>query len=222
MDYAASYLLINDNLTDFSHLSYVHASSFGASEEFARTRPTITGIPRGIRVQRWVVNGFRTDAESALAAIHQDRVDDFESWQTYDYLAPGILLMYNASYPRGTADRLARAEPDPERDRPVRENFTSQAVTPMTPKTSRYFFSWGPRSGEGSNAMAEGMMAVAQKAFAEDRAVIEGQQRIIDFDPTRRELLTSADLGPTQMRRVIEDLLHAESDAATQKRVSLP
>lgn len=32
LDYDVDYQLINDNLTDFSYLSYVHANSFGASE----------------------------------------------------------------------------------------------------------------------------------------------------------------------------------------------
>jgi phenylpropionate dioxygenase-like ring-hydroxylating dioxygenase large terminal subunit len=36
MDYDANYQLINDNLTDFTHLSYVHPNSFGTSDEFAR------------------------------------------------------------------------------------------------------------------------------------------------------------------------------------------
>jgi len=208
MDYAVNYLLINDNLTDFTHLSYVHANSFGASEEFARTRPTVTRIPRGIRVQRWLTNAARPDSDSPLKSMRSDS----DTWQSYDYLAPGILVMRSTSYPKGTANQLARKEPDPEVIPPLRENLTSQAVTPMTAKTSRYFYAWGPRCGEGSDAMADVMMGVAQKAFAEDRVMIESQQRIIDFDPERRELLTSADLGPTQMRRVLDDLLAAERE----------
>ncbi len=35
LDYAAEARLINDNLLDFSHLSYVHANSFGAKEDSA-------------------------------------------------------------------------------------------------------------------------------------------------------------------------------------------
>jgi phenylpropionate dioxygenase-like ring-hydroxylating dioxygenase large terminal subunit len=54
IDYAANYQLINDNLTDFSHLSYVHANSFGSTELWARIRPLIKVIDRGIRVTRWV------------------------------------------------------------------------------------------------------------------------------------------------------------------------
>ncbi len=220
MDYAANYLLINDNLTDFTHLSYVHQNSFGASEEFARTRPTVSRIPRGIRVQRWLTDAVRPGSESPLRSMRENA----DTWQAYDYLAPGILVMRSISYPKGTADRLGRKEPNPREAQAVRENLTSQAVTPMTEKSTRYFYAWGPRCGEGSDALADVMLGVAQKAFAEDRAMIEGQQRIIDFDPDRKERLTSADLGPTQMRRVIDELLAAEleSVAAPLAEVTSP
>jgi phenylpropionate dioxygenase-like ring-hydroxylating dioxygenase large terminal subunit len=216
MDYEANYELINDNLTDFTHLSYVHPSSFGATEEFARTRPNVTRIPRGIRVQRWLSNALNADSGSALDKM-RGALTDTDMWQTYDYLAPGILLMHTASYPRGTADRIGRREPRPEDGVPVSETFTSQAVTPMTATTSRYYFSWGPRSGEGSDALADIMMGVALTAFAEDKSIIEKQQKIIHFDPNRREQLISADLGPTQMRRVIEELIRADGDPSPQR-----
>lgn len=213
MDYAANYLLINDNLTDFTHLSYVHPKSFGTSEEFARTRPQVTRSPRGIRVQRWVENPIDASSGSPLsrkAGAHAAR----EVWQSYDYLAPGILLMYNALYPPGTAAQLSRREPGPGDVPPLDENSTSQAVTPMTATTSRYFYSWGPRTGEGGDAAADLMMEVAKVAFLEDKTMIEAQQRIIDFDPERKELLTSADLGPVQMRRVIAEMTQAERPPA--------
>jgi phenylpropionate dioxygenase-like ring-hydroxylating dioxygenase large terminal subunit len=204
----------------------VHPKSFGTSEEFARTRPTITRIPRGIRVQRWVANPISADSGSPLSR-EKGAYAEREVWQSYDYLVPGILLMYNGLYPRGTADRVGRREPRPEDGEPLDENFTSQAVTPLTASRSRYFFSWGPRTRAGSGPAADMMLEVAKVAFAEDKAVIEGQQRIIDFDPGRKELLTSADAGPVMMRRVIEELVKAEREerawpVATREPTSPP
>jgi vanillate O-demethylase monooxygenase subunit len=204
MDYNANYQLINDNLTDFTHLSYVHPNSFGTSEEFARTRPAVTAIPRGIRVQRWVVNAMIDKNDTRP---ERGNVAGNELWQTYDFLAPGILLMYNAVYPPGTAERVHNQQ--------LSHSFTSQAVTPMTERTSRYFYSWGPNRGEGSDAIAEAMMDIAQIAFGEDKRMIEAQQASIDVDPTRAEVLTSADAGPMRMRRVIEELSSAEKAAAS-------
>lgn len=207
MDYQANYQLINDNLTDFTHLSYVHPNSFGTSEEFARTRPSVSVIPRGIRVQRWVFNAMLDESDTRP---ERGQIAGNELWQTYDFLAPGILLMYNAAYPPGTADRFNREQPDAAEVPPLSCSFTSQAVTPMTEKRSRYFYSWGPNRHEGSDAVADSMMAVAQIAFGEDLRMIEAQQLMINLEPNRPEVLTSSDAGPMRMRRIIEELCIAD------------
>jgi vanillate O-demethylase monooxygenase subunit len=212
MDYEANYLLINDNLTDFSHLSYVHANSFGASEAWAQTRPVITRLDRGIRVQRWMRNGHRPGVTRPDQRTPADMPTD--RWGSYDYLAPGVLLMLSATYPEGAQERFGDGEPDPSVIAPLARNFTSQAVTPMTDRTSRYFFSWGPHVSEGSEAMAEAMMKVANMAFTEDRIMIEAQQRTLDTTPPRKDVLTSADVGPMQMRSVLERLIRAEQAGA--------
>ena len=208
MDYEANYLLINDNLTDFTHLSYVHANSFGATEAFARTRPTVERLDRGVRIWRWMSSEF---TEDSAARVHRRAEGD--GWQSYDFLAPGILLMHTAVCPAGTAARFGGGPPDLTQVEVLSENFTSQAVTPLTVKTSRYFFSWGPRAAEGSEAMADAMLQVAHMAFSEDKAIIEAQQRSIDLAPGEKEVLTSADVGPMQMRAAIQRLARQEASA---------
>jgi vanillate O-demethylase monooxygenase subunit len=211
MDYEANYILINDNLTDFTHLSYVHRNSFGTSEEFALTRPAILPLDRGIRVQRWLASAFRSDVDNLLTSQRNVPADN-DQWQTYDYLAPGILLMYSAMYPAGFGESVGKRAPAAEDGPPLSANFTSQAVTPMTDQTSRYFFSWGPLAGEGSDEMAEGMLGLANVAFTEDKLIIEAQQKVINTTPEVKEVLTSADVGPMQMRSVISKLIKNESN----------
>ena len=209
MDYDANYLLINDNLTDFTHLSYVHANSFGVTEVFARTRPNVERLARGVRIWRWIVEDSVRDPK---VAVHRRAEGD--NWQTYDFLAPGVLLMHSAVCPAGTAERFGHKPPDLSQVEVLADNFTSQAVTPMTDRTSRYFFSWGPRVGEGSDALAEAMLGVANMAFNEDKTIIQAQQRVIDLDPGIKPVLTSADVGPMLMRSVIERLIAAEQAPA--------
>ena len=50
MHYDTPYLLICDNLLDFSHLSYVHEKTLGGSTAIARARPAIERLERGVRV----------------------------------------------------------------------------------------------------------------------------------------------------------------------------
>ena len=54
IDYQCNYELINDNLLDLCHLTFVHATSFGAGEAWATSRPKIEAIPDGVRSSRWI------------------------------------------------------------------------------------------------------------------------------------------------------------------------
>ena len=205
MDYAANYELINDNLTDFSHLSFVHPASFGASSSFAEIRPTVKRIDRGVRVSRWMGGGGEENRNVASAAGRSAEAP--VSFMTYDYLVPGILIMRNATY------RLSDYPDDgvsPPTGTPVMANVSCQAVTPMTDDTSRYFFSIGPRSGPNSAIAAEKFHAVIKIAFEEDRAMIESQAANIKAAPGSSEMMTTADVGPVQFRSIIRALLKAE------------
>jgi phenylpropionate dioxygenase-like ring-hydroxylating dioxygenase large terminal subunit len=201
LDYAAEARLINDNLLDFSHLSFVHAQSFGAGPQFAECTPRVIPIERGVRFERWTTNTF-----GAAVRRSDVRVD---SWQTYDFVIPGVLLMWSAHYPAGTAERLGFAPP--RREEAIGGlNFTSQAVTPLTERTSRYFFSWGPHRAHGDAEMRDAMMKVAGMAFAEDKTMIEAQQQVIDMTEDPRIMPTAHDRGVTLFNRLVEKLARAE------------
>ncbi|MBC7986158.1 MAG: aromatic ring-hydroxylating dioxygenase subunit alpha [Sphingomonadaceae bacterium] len=203
LDYAASAELIHDNLCDFSHLSFVHANSFGATEDWAHTRPRVTPLARGVRFERWV------PAQKGMRA--REAAEPVDAWSAYDYLVPGVLLMKSASYPGGTAERLGFAPPPPDLEGASGVTFTSQAVTAMTAKTARYFFSWGPHRDHGDEALRDMLMGIAGQAFGEDKAMIEAQQRVIDATPNPRVMPTSADKGVTLYQRLVERLAREEA-----------
>src|SRR5690606_29288159 len=113
---------------------------FGAGPESAETLAQITPIDRGIRYERWIENSLGSASRKSNAPM--------DSYMTYDFLLPGVLLMTGGVFPPGTAEALDHGVPD--LDKAVSGvTFTSQAVTPMTDKTARYFFSWGPRCDHG-------------------------------------------------------------------------
>jgi phenylpropionate dioxygenase-like ring-hydroxylating dioxygenase large terminal subunit len=206
LDYAAEARLIHDNLCDFSHLSYVHPASFGSSEAWARTRPKVTQLDRGLRFERWIADqpNLRADGGDDLVDI----------WSFYEYHVPGILLMPSAAYPAGTAARLGGNPPPPDLPR-TGVTFTSQAVTALTDKTSRYFFSWGPHRDHGDAALRDMLMGIAGQAFGEDKTMIEAQQRVIDASPGARIMPTSADMGVTLYNRLVEKMARAEGQSAS-------
>jgi hypothetical protein len=58
------------------------------------------------------------------------------------------------------------------------------------------------------------MLELAHMAFSEDRTIIEAQQRSMDTAPGLKEVLTSADVGPMQMRAVLQRMMREEGSAA--------
>lgn len=86
LDYAAHYQLINDNLLDLLHLSFVHAKTLGrGTPQWANQRPNIIPLPRGVRFQRWF--------ENCLPAHYMaGRGDAFDMWHSYDFLVPGLFI----------------------------------------------------------------------------------------------------------------------------------
>lgn len=201
MDYAADYQLIDDNLLDLSHLSYAHEKTLGlGSPQWADERPRIIRLDRGLRVQRWLRNQVRGYVRNEI----------YDMWNAYDFLVPGIFLMRTAWYAPGTADRLQLKPPT---EPPVFLRCDEQAVTPMTTRSARYFFATGARSGDIDQVQLERMYGVVEAAFGEDKDIIEAQQIVIDREPTRRMLPTSFDAGPTQFRRILQEMVEHETQA---------
>jgi len=203
LDYAAEARLINDNLLDFSHLTFVHADSFGAGDSWATDRPRVTPLDRGVRVERWTIGprGLGGDATP------------MDRWSSYDFLIPGVLLMTGGNFPPGTAAACHHGPPNLGRAMSG-VTFTSQAVTPSGDKTARYFFSWGPRVDMGGAALRDTLMGIAAMAFEEDRVIIEAQQRVISDTPDPRVMPTGADKGITLYNRLLERLVRAEGQGA--------
>jgi vanillate O-demethylase monooxygenase subunit len=205
LDYRAEARLINDNLLDFSHLTYVHPNSFGAAPQFAETQGRITPLDRGIRYERWTENSFGSSSRKSDAPM--------DNYMVYDFLIPGVLLMTGGVFPLGTARACGFGAPDYSQAASG-VTFTSQAVTPMEARTARYFFSWGPHRDHGDTALRDMLMGIADKAFGEDKLMIEAQQRVIDMTPDPVPLPTAHDRGVTLFNRLVERLAREEGAAS--------
>jgi phenylpropionate dioxygenase-like ring-hydroxylating dioxygenase large terminal subunit len=129
MHYKANYLLVADNLLDFSHLAFVHEKTLGGSAKYARQRPLVTRTPRRVRVDRWLLD----DAAAPFLRTLKSWPGNVDRWNNYDFVLPGILLMDSGSAPTGTgAQEGNRVD--------AAEFFGCQAITPETETTSHYFF----------------------------------------------------------------------------------
>lgn len=203
LDYAVDYQLINDNLTDFSHLAYVHEASFQLAAGFAEIIPEVIRLERGIEVHRWIRAGGATLRQLGIT----DATDQMSS---YRYLVPGVLLLSNRFYPAGTAERSG-ALPPPAEVPPLADMFSAQAVTPLSARTCRYHFVSGIRAGPGAAAFVDSHFRMLRTVFAEDQAMIEAQQAMIDTDPAARMMpFTRHDRAPVMMRSIITEMTAQE------------
>lgn len=201
LDYEAEAQLIHDNLLDFSHLSYVHANSFGTGPTFAEDRPRLSALRRGVRFERWI-----TGTPGPIGRKTDQLVDN---WSSYDFLIPGILLMWSGSFPVGTAQSCNFERPDYSKA-VAGVTFTSQAVTPRENRKARYFFSWGPHRQHGDEKLRDFLMGVAGQAFNEDKVMIEAQQLVLAANPNLGILPSAHDRGVIMYTQLVKRLAREE------------
>lgn len=206
MDYEVNYQLINDNLCDLSHVAFVHGNTFAriAPADNWAQKPKFIDLERGVRIERWF--------EQVTPPPSLQGVDKVDIWNPYDFLFPGIFSMLTAIYPAGTAARFGNEAPGPDVE-PVYANFFFQAVTPLTERTSRYFFASGVGAKWAHPRIIEGMKQLAMAAFEEDKAMITAQSRNIERFPGRKMAGVVHDRGPNRLRQLIEKQLRAEQVA---------
>ena len=200
LDYQSEARLICDNLIDLSHLSYVHPATFGTTESWATMPAKISALPRGVRYELWL------EDQPNMVGGGGGRVDP---WTTYDMLVPGIFMLRNTIYPVGTAKACNHEAPGPD-VKPLFDAYTCQAATPTGSATARYFYSWGPHSSVGDENVRDMLMGVARQAFAEDQAMIEGQQRVLNVTPNPRIMPTAGDRPVVLFNQILAKLAREE------------
>jgi phenylpropionate dioxygenase-like ring-hydroxylating dioxygenase large terminal subunit len=200
IDYDADYQLLNDNLCDLSHLDFVHETTLGGSTgaKWSGEAPKITPLEHGIRFERW----FRDHAFGG-------RGQHVDTWNAYRYLLPGVFLMETQAHPVGTAEASGFGPPA---GKPIFHRVEQQAVTPMRDGRTRYLYASGVDARMATPKFVEAIFAVIEASFAEDRRMIEAQERIWQRTPPERaRAAIPQDHAPALFRRMIAERLAREA-----------
>lgn len=202
MHYQADYLLICDNLLDFSHLSYVHEKTLGGSPNIAEVEPRIERIERGLQVTRDVAN--------TVPAPYHQRLGKFSGKVDrrfrYEFLLPGILLLHAHVKPAGQADD----------DMSGALQFDScQALTPETTNTTHYFYMQAHKFKQDDITITESIYQSLCTAFEEDRRMIEAQQRMLLLPERSPMQMIIADKGLAMFRRMLAQMHEQENTPDT-------
>lgn len=199
MHYDANYLLITDNLLDFSHLPYVHETTLGGSAMYAGIRPKITRQARQIRIERWLID----DAPAPFLKNLKTWPGNVDRWNIYDVVVPGVLLMDSGSAATGTGA--------PEGHRvDAAQFFGCQAVTPETNTTSHYFFQQSHGFALDDPKVTENLRDSVLAGFQEDKDIIIAQQKILNLEPDAPMLAMRMDTALSSFRSLMEKAIREE------------
>ncbi len=215
LDYEANYALISDNLLDLSHIAFLHEKTLGrpvvtVSEDHltpyfpggAEAKP----LDRGVRVDSWV------SGPQARTVVLPSNVPDGDLWTRTDFLVPGVFISDDQMYPYGTAEACKGLAPGTERAA-LSDVMSIQALTPMTARKTRYFYSVGFRAADLEETESAAMWEIVTAAFSEDLRMIEAVQRTIDTYPGHRMAGIIADRGLVLFRNLMKKLIAGEAPA---------
>ena len=197
LHYDANYLLICDNLLDFSHLSYVHEKTLGGSTRIAQARAALEPVPHGIRVTRHVSDVPPPPYYQRMRTFS----GNLDRWFIYDFVLPGTLLMRSGGRPTGQ-------QPDDMRD--AVQLHSCQTLTPETETTTHYFFQQSRLATQGDDTITQRIYESLLAAFEEDRRMITAQARNIAINPAAPMLPLAMDAVLVQYRRIVERALQTE------------
>lgn len=198
----ANFELIADNLMDLSHVSFLHAESFGGAN-IPRASLEVTEEGTMVQCKRLCVNDPATPTLRA-ALNGYDKPLDF--WLDMRWEPPSAMRLDIGVTPTGRprSEGIHHLEP--------------HLLTPETDMTTHYF--WGdsrPYLLNDSNVSGALVKQLRQAFDNEDKPLIEAQQRMMGTTDlwSLHPALLEGDAGAVRVRQVLARLIAAERTAAS-------
>lgn len=200
----ANYQLLNDNLLDLTHETFVHAHSIGNA--------AVAEAPLSVEVGEGVVRAHRDILNCSPPPFYVKATGfttNIDRWHTTIFTPPSFLVIENGSMPTGSVKEEARAKGL------TRERRVLNLITPETETSSHYFWaiarSYDLKDSELTDYIAEEI----KKTFDEDKVVLEAQQERLGtagYGNGRFPLTLAADAGAIHGRRLVLQMLGHQPD----------
>ena len=190
----ANYQLLNDNLLDLSHESYLHEATIG-NEAVARAPVSTQQVEGTVRVHREI----RDCDPPPFYAKTSGRSTRIHRWHTTIFRPPSFNLIENGSHPV-----------DQDRSTALQRRIIHLA-TPETASSTHYFWAIARPYQLEDAALTAWIREQSARTFDEDKAMLEAQQRALGDEGSAAfstALLTDA--GPIQARRLLQSLIDKE------------
>lgn len=183
---ACNYLLIVDNLLDLSHVAFVHAGTIGTDDSDAKL-----SFDRGddhVRITR-----LASDVPPPPLYVKQGFEGAMDQTKIISFAPPSFVWIDISSVETAADGRNARS---------AHLNILN-LITPETEVSSHYFWASARDFEIDNGTLTEFMFRETEKAFFEDRDILEAQQRCIDLDPSAPTIDVNGDAGGLQARRIV-------------------
>lgn len=209
LHYDANWLLIVDNLSDFSHLAFVHINTLGGSEEYAYETKhiDIERMSNGFKIERWHMN---TNAPPYHRKVIPDQDAKVDRRNIATMLIPGIFLMDTLFVPVGTDVKNSNLDEH-------RQYRNCQYMTPETRSTTHFFWNYLHNYDLDNPEIAVSLRDSLTEGFFEDKAIIEAQQVMLDTDPDFRMRALESDVALAHFRNTLKKMIRDENSGADAK-----
>lgn len=204
LHYDANWLLIVDNLSDFSHIAFVHTNTLGGSEEYAYTSvpENLERVDNGFRMERW---HHKCDPPPYHAKVipAEERANKLDRCNLVEIYTPGVFLMETIFAPAGSNTDL--------NDRSgCREYRNCQYMTPETRNSSHFFWNYLRNYDLDNETISDSLQGSLLEGFFEDKVLIEAQQKLLEKSPEFNPSFIVADKAFAHFRRVWKNMLAEE------------
>lgn len=197
MPFAANYFLLQENVLDLTHFNFAHRKSFGVTDQpipaFKRegSKVFFELFQEECKIPKW-----RREAMNLGDQRVSRRMRTCFETPAYHCTDMDIVSM---DAPAGAKSRF--------------KSWVIHCVTPEGPDRSHYWWLNGSDVGPQPESLQRQLQQDIDTAFDEDKAFLEGIQRVIRDDPRHLdapEVSFKSDLGGIQARRVLQEMLSAE------------
>lgn len=199
MHVKANYVFLHENLLDLSHLSYLHAKTFGT--------PDYAGAPFDIQTGDGAFIVQRTVAPTRLPPVYAEPTGmtgvDAARIVTSTYVSPAL------SY----TELLLRNLELPEEKRRDYHLKTAQIITPESDGTLHYHFTVVRDFALHDQTMSEFILSSIKAAFDEDVYALERITQVRLDEPVFHERSVAADRAGVAMRKHLKKLAEQENPA---------
>lgn len=185
---SGNYVSLHENLLDLTHLTYVHAGSFG-TPDYARAPYAVEASEGRYRITRSVVPTCLPPVWAKPTGLEHDHAARIA---TSEFVAPGLHVVsvqfYDADLPPGGRTQF--------------EVRTCHVPTPETHGSTHYFIVHSRDFALENAGVTEFMREQLMAAFREDVEALGRLEEVLaDPDPERYEISVASDAAAVAMRK---------------------